>query len=133
MDGQGNGEAALADLVAEEVEALLAASEEAAQAIRHETEREALAALDELQALVGGLRAAADRLESRLDTVRAQLGVVMPAPPKGEEQLRRARLIALNMAANGASREETDRYLAERLGIGDRTPLLDAVYQSLPR
>jgi hypothetical protein len=45
--------------------------------------------------------------------------------------MRRARLIAVNMAANGASRAETARYLSERLGIQDREALLDSVYDSL--
>jgi hypothetical protein len=37
----------------------------------------------------------------------------------------------VNMAANGASRAETARYLGERLGIRDREALLDSVYESL--
>ena len=39
-----------------------------------------------------------------------------------------ARLIALNMALNGTSREETDRYLAENFQLDDREGLLDEVY-----
>jgi DivIVA domain-containing protein len=39
-----------------------------------------------------------------------------------------ARLIALNMALNGQSREETDRYLAENFDLADRQSLLDEVY-----
>jgi DivIVA domain-containing protein len=42
-----------------------------------------------------------------------------------------ARLIALNMALNGQSREETDRYLAENFDLGDRQSLLDEVYESV--
>jgi DivIVA domain-containing protein len=42
-----------------------------------------------------------------------------------------ARLIALNMALNGSSREETDRYLAENFSLSDRTSLLDEVYASV--
>src|SRR3954465_957236 len=38
-----------------------------------------------------------------------------------------ARLIALNMALNGQSREETDRYLAENFDLSDRAGLLDEV------
>jgi hypothetical protein len=129
---QGNGDAALADAVAEEVEALLAATEKAAETIRHETEREALAALDELSALVASLRGAADRLESQLRSARVQLGVTQRPAAGGPDVLRRARLIALNMAANGAPREEADRYLAQRLGLADRSALLDAAYGALP-
>src|SRR3954471_11083848 len=42
-----------------------------------------------------------------------------------------ARLIALNMALNGQSREETDRYLAENFDLPDRERLLDEVYSSV--
>jgi DivIVA domain-containing protein len=42
-----------------------------------------------------------------------------------------ARLIALNMALNGQSREETDRYLAENFDLADRQSLLDEVYASV--
>jgi DivIVA domain-containing protein len=42
-----------------------------------------------------------------------------------------ARLIALNMALNGQSRDETDRYLAENFDLEDRARLLDEVYSSL--
>jgi vacuolar-type H+-ATPase subunit H len=42
-----------------------------------------------------------------------------------------ARLIALNMALNGTSRDETDRYLAENFRLSDRTRLLDEVYASV--
>jgi hypothetical protein len=131
LSARGDGGRVLADAVAEEVEHLLAATEEAAEAIRLETRREALSALDDLSALVADMRSAADRLEEQLETARAQLGIARPAV-SGESRLqRRARLIALNMAANGAPREEADRYLAERLGIDDRAPLLDAAYRSL--
>jgi DivIVA domain-containing protein len=42
-----------------------------------------------------------------------------------------ARLVALNMALNGDSREETDRYLAENYEIEDRDRLLDEVYAAI--
>ena len=43
-----------------------------------------------------------------------------------------ARLIALNMALNGSSREETERYLAENFSsLMDRAGLLDEVYSSI--
>ena len=42
-----------------------------------------------------------------------------------------ARLIALNMALNGQSREETDKYLAENFDLPDRQRLLDEVYASV--
>jgi hypothetical protein len=94
----------------------------------YDSRRDALAALDELSALVADMRGAADMLEEQLEQARGQLGV----PPRREHRLiRQARLIALNMAANGAPREEADRYLRERLGIEDPEPLLDDAYRSL--
>ena len=42
-----------------------------------------------------------------------------------------ARLIALNMALNGQSRDETDKYLAENFDLADRQALLDEVYESV--
>jgi hypothetical protein len=49
----------------------------------------------------------------------------------GEDDLEGARLIALNMALNGQSREETDKYLAENFDLSDRTALLDEVYATV--
>jgi len=48
-----------------------------------------------------------------------------------DEDVEGARLIALNMALNGQSREETDRYLAENFDLRDRGTLLDEVYASV--
>lgn len=42
-----------------------------------------------------------------------------------------ARLVALNMALNGTSRDETDRYLAENFDLSDRAALLDEVYATV--
>jgi DivIVA domain-containing protein len=42
-----------------------------------------------------------------------------------------ARLIALNMALNGESRAETDRYLAENFQLADRQKLIDEVYAAI--
>jgi DivIVA domain-containing protein len=42
-----------------------------------------------------------------------------------------ARLVALNMALNGDSREETGRYLAENFNVPDRERLLDEVYAAI--
>ena len=40
-----------------------------------------------------------------------------------------ARLIALNMALNGESREDTERYLAEHFQLPDRLRLIDEVFR----
>jgi DivIVA domain-containing protein len=57
-----------------------------------------------------------------------------PAPGEnggGEGDTEGARLVALNMALNGTSREETDRYLAENFDLADRSALLDEVYATV--
>jgi hypothetical protein len=48
-----------------------------------------------------------------------------------DEDVEGARLIALNMALNGQSRAETDRYLAENFDLSDRGALLDEVYATV--
>ena len=53
-----------------------------------------------------------------------------PAGGAGED-VEGARLIALNMALDGTSRDETDRYLAENFKLSDRAALLDEVYESV--
>jgi hypothetical protein len=42
-----------------------------------------------------------------------------------------ARLIALNMALNGDSREQTERYLAEHFDLPDREKLIAEVYAAI--
>jgi DivIVA domain-containing protein len=49
----------------------------------------------------------------------------------GNGDVEGARLIALNMALNGQSREETDRYLADNFDLANREELLDEVYSSV--
>lgn len=56
----------------------------------------------------------------------------VPEPTAAEEEdVEGARLIALNMALNGQSRAETDRYLAENFDLSDREGLLDEVYATV--
>jgi len=66
---------------------------------------------------------------------RGGSGARAATPPDGAqdegEDVEGARLIALNMALNGQSREETDRYLAENFDLDDREALLDEVYASV--
>ena len=61
-----------------------------------------------------------------------------PAPPPAaaaadddDDDVEGARLIALNMALNGQSREETDKYLAENFDLSNRAALLDEVYATV--
>jgi hypothetical protein len=44
-----------------------------------------------------------------------------------------ARLVALNMALDGASREEIDRHLRDNHGVAEPGSLLDQVYESIGR
>jgi DivIVA domain-containing protein len=52
-----------------------------------------------------------------------------PSPSSGD--LDGARLVALNMALNGDSREETGRYLAENFEVPEPDRLLDEVYAAI--
>ena len=69
----------------------------------------------------------------------ASAAVPAPAPPVAsaaapaddDDDIEGARLIALNMALNGQSREETDKYLEENFDLGNRAALLDEVYASV--
>ena len=51
-----------------------------------------------------------------------------PSPPATAEDAARARLLAFNLASNGASREETARYLTENFPLTERTDLLNEVF-----
>ncbi len=53
------------------------------------------------------------------------------AAASDDEDLEGARLIALNMALNGQSRDETDKYLANNFDLSDRQALLDEVYATV--
>jgi DivIVA domain-containing protein len=53
------------------------------------------------------------------------------APTATAGDLDGARLIALNMALNGESRADTERYLAENFPLPDRLKLIDEVYAAI--
>jgi len=74
------------------------------------------------------LRSEANRFASELAELGARMAPDGDRPPPMIEQERRARLIALTMAINGASREETARYLEENCDLHDVDVLLDSVY-----
>lgn len=52
-------------------------------------------------------------------------------PSPASDDLDGARLVALNMALNGDSREDTGRYLEENFEVPDRERLLDEVYAAI--
>ncbi len=99
---------------------------------------------DELRANTGRLSDSLVSLEREAEAVAAPAAANGPAAVAREEpapaaaveggdeenseDAQNARLVALNMALNGASRTETERYLAENFSIGDSSALLDDVY-----
>jgi DivIVA domain-containing protein len=75
-------------------------------------------------------------VEDEVDEPEAEEPVVAAAAPVVEEaappaDVEGARLVALNMALNGTSRGETDKYLAENFDLPDRAALLDEVYATV--
>ena len=120
-----------------------------------------LAKLEELQSelatLLDGLRAGGERLTQGLAALQAQVGDVDPMPaaepapepedfaaaaPEPEPAPAKAangadeagaRIIALNMALGGSSREETAAYLQENFSLPDPGALLDDVYAKVGR
>jgi DivIVA domain-containing protein len=70
-------------------------------------------------------------LEPAPDPEPAVVAAAEPQEAASDADVEGARLIALNMALNGQSREETDRYLAENFDLPDRARLLDEVYSSV--
>jgi DivIVA domain-containing protein len=111
-----------------------------------------LAKLDDLERelgnLVAALRASGERLIAGLADLQAEIAGGEPAPieedfaaaapapaaddfapaPAADSDEAGARLIALNMALSGSSREETARYLAENFTLEDPEALLDDVF-----
>lgn len=85
------------------------------------------------------LRLVADEpaAEPEPEPVAAPEPAQVPAPPAAAPaagstgDAEGARLVALNMALNGQSRDETERYLAENFDLPDRKALLDEVYATV--
>src|SRR3954466_240619 len=151
----------LSESASSQVQAILQAAETSAAEIKREAEADAerirSAARETRQADVSGLLELVEKLRADLDGLEARIKEVAaddapaaapapkpqtakttrapkapPAPPKDEDaDVEGARLIALNMALNGESREATDAYLAENFDLGDRKTLLDEVYASV--
>ena len=66
---------------------------------------------------------------SSVQAPSAPSGAAASAGTNGD--LDSARLVALNMALNGESREDADRYLAEHFKLTDRQKLIDEVYAAI--
>ncbi len=104
-----------------------------------------LSKLDELESELGrlltALRASGERLTVGLEQLQADVAGAAPghtaSPPADADPApvtplstddSGARLIALNLALSGTSREETAAYLAEHFQLADADALLDDVY-----
>jgi DivIVA domain-containing protein len=148
----------LAEGASSQVRAILEAAETSARQLRDEAGREAgdhvervedaangmLDKLDRLQAeldrLLAGLKSTAESLTGSLEELSRDVGTLGPtvqpaptAPPSNgarSDDEAGARLVALNMALEGTSREETARFLGEHYELGDLGALLDEVYAS---
>jgi hypothetical protein len=88
-----------------------------------------------------------DRLDEGITRVRADIAALkeeVAGPPDFEEpgddllaakfgadrhERDQACMVALNMALNGASREETDLYLQESFGLRDRQRIVEDAYE----
>jgi DivIVA domain-containing protein len=84
--------------------------------------------LAELQSEVAGGDVALPPPVEIEDVVVEDFGAPAPDPEPAPADEAGARLIALNMALSGSSREDTARYLAEHLGLAEPDALLDDVY-----
>jgi vacuolar-type H+-ATPase subunit H len=132
-----------------EAERIRAQAEERASAVRSEVR-------GDVQALMGSIREAVDRLRGDLERLEERLGdsepdaprspaPVTPAEPEEDpdialaedaavgrdEDVEGARLVALNMALDGASRADVERHLRDEHGLRNPAPLLDEVFASI--
>jgi cell division septum initiation protein DivIVA len=133
-----------------EAERIRAGAEERASALRSEVR-------GDVQALLGSIREAVDRLAADLGRLEQRLGepgpqaeepevavaeepditlaeeavVGLDEPHTGGAELEAARLVALNMALDGASRDDVAEYLRENHRVSDPGPLLDEVFASI--
>jgi DivIVA domain-containing protein len=80
-------------------------------------------------------RAFEAELDSAFDATPQPVGAPVQAGAQdasaGGSDIDGARLIALNMALNGESRADTERYLAENFQLPDRLKLIDEVYSAI--
>ena len=88
------------------------------------------AGTDELSTARGAAPAASDPEAPAAAPESAAPDTPAPSAPKNGDSAA-ARIVALDMALSGTSREETDRYLAANYDLPDRAALLDEVYASV--
>jgi hypothetical protein len=153
-----SGPSSLAASASRQVQAILEAAESSAEAIRREALDEADSIRSQARADAGRASESIEDAVRRLEALHSELGALIaslrtgdertapaspepapvstepapadPAPPKDDEDVAGARLIALNMALDGTPREQTAQYLAENFSVSDPEGLLDDVYAS---
>jgi predicted RNase H-like nuclease (RuvC/YqgF family) len=108
-------------------EAATRAQREVAQKVGESLHR-LMAKAASLDESIAELRAEANRLALDLSELDERVGTADPSVRRETDDERRGRLIALTMAINGASRDETATYLADNLQIRNVDALLDAAY-----
>jgi len=149
LEAAERGAADMREDAGRQAEAHVARVEEAAEGMLAKLEQ----LQSELSALLDGLRAGGERLTDGLAALQAQVGDLDPVPaaepapepedfaaaapapepepapePADNADEAGARIIALNMALGGSSREETASYLAENFSLSHPDALLDDVY-----
>ena len=133
IEGQLAKAQAVAERLSARAEEIERSLEQLADRVRNELS--ALRAdLEELRAVGEGMASAREEAAEATEAA-ATPAPAAPAPeeaapapkpaPAGQEG---ARVIALNMALNGSSREETAHYLSENFELEDPEALLDEVY-----
>ena len=149
LEAAESGAADMREDAGRQAKAHVARVEEAAEGMLAKLEQ----LQSELSTLLDGLRAGGERLTEGLATLQAQVGDLDPMPaaepapepedfaaaapepepapapkPADNADEAGARIIALNMALGGSSREETASYLAENFSLSHPDALLDDVY-----
>ena len=151
LEAAESGAADMREDAGRQAKAHVARVEEAAEGMLAKLEQ----LQSELSTLLDGLRAGGERLTDGLAALQAQVGDLDPLPaaepapepedfaaaapepepapepapkPADDADEAGARIIALNMALGGSSREETASYLAENFSLSDPDALLDDVY-----
>jgi hypothetical protein len=132
------GQLARAQAVAERLSTRADEIEKALQGLADSVRDELTAVkadLEELRAVKEGIGAShAEAAEVPEEPAPAEPAAAEPAPaaaapaPATGAGVEGARVIALNMALNGSSREETAHYLSENFELDDPDALLDEVY-----
>jgi cell division septum initiation protein DivIVA len=142
-----------------EAERIRVEAEERASTLRSEVRSDVTGLVASIREAVNRLQSDLERLEERLGEPDSAPPRTKPAAPRSEPvaapveedldlalaedaavggaesggDVEGARLVALNMALDGASRDEISRHLRDSHGVSDSAGLLDEVYESIGR